>query len=92
MSDFNTVATIRVMPEGVETDLEALKAKIQDAVPDNMKIHKIEEEPIAFGLVALNVMILTSDKEGGDLDPAKEAFETLDHVSEIDITDVRRLL
>jgi len=90
--DFNLLATIRVMPEGVEVDLEALKKRIEAATPEDREVHKIENEPIAFGLVALNVMVLSNDKEGGDVDPVVDAYSALEDVSEVDVTDVRRLL
>ena len=49
------VNTLKVMPESPEVDLEALKAAITDAMPADAELHEITEEPIAFGLVALNV-------------------------------------
>lgn len=50
------VATLKIMPESPDVDLEALKAAIQAAMPAEAEFHKIEEEPIAFGLVALNLI------------------------------------
>ena len=90
--DFNLLATIRVMPEDVEVDLGKLKAAIEEATPDDREVHEIKEEPIAFGLVALNVLVLSNDKEGGDVDPVVEAYSVLEDVSEVDVVDVRRLL
>jgi elongation factor 1-beta len=90
--DFNLVATIRVMPEGLEVDLEALKARIEEATPSDREVHRIDNEPIAFGLVALNVLVLSNDKEGGDVDPVVDLYSELEGVSEVDVIDVRRLL
>ena len=56
-----------------------------------MKIHKIEEEPIAFGLVALNVFVLLNDAEGG-VEEIVDNIKGVEGVSEVDVTDVRRLL
>ncbi|MEA1994476.1 MAG: elongation factor 1-beta [Euryarchaeota archaeon] len=91
MTEYNTVAILRVMPESPELDKEALKKSIENGVPQNMKIHKIEEEPIAFGIVALNAFVLLNDKEGGVENIEKEIKDIKD-VSEVDTTDVRRLL
>ena len=52
------VATLKIMPESPDVDLEALKAAIQVAMPAEAEFHKIEEEPIAFGLVALNLIFI----------------------------------
>ena len=59
------VNTLKVMPESPEVDLEALKAAITDAMPADAELHEITEEPIAFGLVALNVVFIVEDGEGG---------------------------
>ena len=53
------------MPDGPETDLEALKNKISSAIPAKAKLNKIEEKPVAFGLKALEVQIILNDREGG---------------------------
>ena len=59
------VATIKLMPESPEMDLAKVKAEIESSIPDNTELHSIEEDPIAFGLVALNVMVIVDDAEGG---------------------------
>ena len=43
------VATLKIMPESPDVDLEALKAAIQAAMPAEAEFHKIEEEPISTG-------------------------------------------
>ena len=58
------VATLKIMPESPDVDLEALKVAIQAAMPAEAEFHKIEEEPIAFGLVALNLIFIIEDGEG----------------------------
>jgi len=89
--DYNVVAIVRVMPVSPETDREKLKTEIGRKIPENMKIHKIEEEPIAFGLVALNVFVLLNDAEGG-VEEIVDNIKGVEGVSEVDVTDVRRLL
>ncbi|MGL6298922.1 MAG: elongation factor 1-beta, partial [Methanobacteriaceae archaeon] len=44
------VATVKLMPESPDEDLEKIKADIQSSMPEGAELHKIEEEPIAFGL------------------------------------------
>ncbi|MDL2246323.1 elongation factor 1-beta [Methanobrevibacter sp. OttesenSCG-928-K11] len=85
------VATMKVMPETVEVDLEELKADIQAAMPEDAELHKIDEEPIAFGLVALNVMFIIEDGEGGT-EPTEEAIGKLPNVASVEVTDTRRLM
>ncbi|MDZ4171864.1 MAG: elongation factor 1-beta, partial [Methanobacteriaceae archaeon] len=53
--------------------------------------HQIEEEPIAFGLVALNVMVIVDDGEGGT-EEVETNLKQLDGISNIEVVDVRRLM
>jgi elongation factor 1-beta len=55
----------RVLPEGVEVDLEDLKKKIQGALPAGSALRASETKPLAFGLSALHVLIVLDDKKGG---------------------------
>ncbi|RLG72328.1 MAG: elongation factor 1-beta [Methanobacteriota archaeon] len=85
------VATINVVPEGVETDLEKIKIEIEKVVPPQAEIHQIKEEPIAFGLVSLKVFVTLEDAAGGT-DPIEKAFSTIKGVRRVETVDVRRLL
>ncbi|RAP47141.1 MAG: elongation factor 1-beta [Methanosphaera sp. rholeuAM74] len=88
MSD--VAAILKVMPESPEVDLEALKGAIESAVNEG-EFEKIEEEPIGFGLIALNVTIVVDDGEGGT-EPAEKAIGELADVQSVEVTDVRRLM
>lgn len=88
MSD--VAGTLKVMPESPEVDLEALKESIKSAVGEEV-FERVTEEPIGFGLVALIVIIVVDDGEGGT-EPAEEAIAALDGVASVEVTDVRRLM
>ncbi len=83
------VATLKVMPESPDVDLTALKAAIESNIP--AELHEITEEPIAFGLVALNVVFIVEDGEGGT-EPTEEFCAGLPDVASVEITDTRRLM
>ena len=85
------VATVKLMPEGTEVDLEKIKIQAQEAVTKDAELHKIEEEPIAFGLVALNVMFIVEDGEGGT-EVVEESLAQIPGVSSVEVLDVRRLM
>ncbi|MEJ8543295.1 elongation factor 1-beta [Methanothermobacter wolfeii] len=85
------VATIKLMPESPEVDLEALKKEVRARIPEGTELHRIDEEPIAFGLVALNVMVVVDDAEGGT-EAAEENLAGIEGISNIEVTDVRRLM
>ena len=88
MSD--VAAILKVVPESPEIDLEALKETIKNTI-DADSFERIEEEPIGFGLIALNVTIVVDDGEGGT-EPAEEALAALDEIQSVEVTDVRRLM
>lgn len=88
MSD--VAAILKIMPESPEIDLEALKETIKNTI-DADSFERIEEEPIGFGLIALNVTIVVDDGEGGT-EPAEEALAALNEIQSVEVTDVRRLM
>ncbi|MDD3985777.1 MAG: elongation factor 1-beta [Methanobacterium sp.] len=85
------LATIKLMPESPEIDLAKVKTGIENSIPENTELHSIEEEPIAFGLVALNVMVIVDDGEGGT-EQIEENLSKLEDVASIEVVDVRRLM
>ncbi len=81
------IATFRVMPKGVDIDLENLKKKITEKInPD-----RINESPVAFGLVALNVIKIIPDA-GGEVDKIEDQLRRIEEISEVEITDLTRSL
>ncbi|MCE5213679.1 MAG: elongation factor 1-beta [Methanobacterium sp.] len=85
------VATIKVMPESPDIDLEKTKEDIIKSIPEGTEFHKIEEEPIAFGLVALKVMVVVDDGEGGT-EKVEEVLSEIENISSVEVEDVRRLM
>lgn len=83
------VATLKIMPDSPDVDREALKAAIEADIP--AELHEITEEPIAFGLVALIVVFIVEDGEGGT-EPIEEFCAGLEGVASVEITDTRRLM
>jgi len=81
------IATFKVMPIGVDVDLDALEAKIKKLI----KADQIKREPIAFGIVALNVTKIIPDA-GGEVDAIEEKLRKLEEVSQVEVTDLTRTL
>ena len=82
---------IKIMPEGVDTDLEAIKEKSKSILSTiGGEITKFEEEPIAFGLKALIVFIRIDEKT--DSSAIEEPFNKLENISSAEIIDYRREL
>ncbi len=77
-------AKIRVMPESPEVDIEALKAKIREMVD----AEDIAEAPIAFGLKALDVLVVMPDGTEGGTSPIEERLRSIDGVQTVETIDV----
>ena len=86
--DMGDVAvTIQVMPEDNEVDLERIKKEAKEAVDPR----SLEEEDIAFGLKAINVVKVIPE-DGGGPDELEEKLEKIEGVKGVKVTDQRKLL
>lgn len=85
------VATIKLMPESPDVDLEKIKEDIIKSIPEDAEFHKIEEDPIAFGLVALKLMVVVGDTEGGT-EKVEENLSKVENISSVEVEDIRRLM
>jgi len=77
----------KVTPEGTEIDLKALQNKIGETLPENAKLNKIEEKPLAFGLMFLEVQIILDDKKGGS-DEIEAWLAGLEGVQNVDVVQM----
>lgn len=84
------VVQMKVLPVGIEVDLEKLQEQIKNILPENVKIYKIVEEHIAFGLKCLKVTVTMPDAEGGT-DPVENALSSIKDVSRVEVELVSRI-
>lgn len=81
------ITTFRVMPTGVDVDLDKLEAEIREAV----KPERVRREPIAFGLVALNVIKIIPDA-GGVADEIEGKLKNIEGVGGVEVTNLTKAL
>ena len=77
--------TFRIMPDDVDTDLDAIKARVRKTLGDSLR--DLREQPVAFGLKALVAIALVSDAAGGS-DGLEQALASLPGVGSVETTDV----
>ena len=77
----------KLMPTGVEVDLEKMKENVKKALPAEVDLNSIEEKPIAFGLVALEVQVILDDKSGGG-DEVERILSEVEDVNSVDLVDM----
>jgi len=83
--------TIKVMPTGVEVDRTELKAKVEEKIKEgygDVGEIRFEEEPVAFGLVALKFTFIIDEENGTDMVDNWE----VEGASDIMVIDFRRAL
>jgi elongation factor 1-beta len=84
------VATIKLFPEDIIIGVDRIKQAIERELPNDVTIHKLVEEPIAFGLVALIVHLVIPEEEGR-LEVVENTLQTIEGVGQIEVLLVRRV-
>ena len=84
------LASIKIFPSEANIDLAPLKSKVQACLPAGSTVQRFEEEPVAFGLVALIAHVVLPEDAAGHMDQVEEAIRSVDMVSEIQVLRVGR--
>jgi len=77
----------RVLPEGLEVDLDKLESDIRKALPEGAELKASEKKPVAFGLKALHVLVVMDDKKGGS-EQVEAAISALQGVQSVEIVQM----
>jgi elongation factor 1-beta len=77
----------RVLPEGIEIDLSKLESDIKAALPEGAAMRAAEKKPVAFGLMALHVLIVLDDKKGG-AEQVETAISGVPGVQSVEIVEM----
>lgn len=80
----------RIMPDGVEVDLDALQASIKGALPAFAQMQKCEAKPFAFGMKCLETGFVVEDEEGNN-DKLEETLAGVDGVQGVEMLEMGRL-
>ncbi|MBD3313697.1 elongation factor 1-beta [Candidatus Woesearchaeota archaeon] len=84
------VITMRIMPESVDIDLAKVEEKANSLISEfGGNAGKSEQNPIAFGLKALDIYF-TLPEEKGSTDDLEKSVSELEGVQSAEVTDVRR--
>ena len=86
----DVAAKLKVMPQSPEVDLEALRERLEAAVPEGAEVRAFEEENVAFGLVALYASVVVPDDAGGT-EAVEEAFADTEGVESVEVEETGRL-
>jgi elongation factor 1-beta len=83
------IAQIKIFPTETTVDLVELRKKVEAGLPAGTSVARFDEEPIAFGLVALIARVAMPEQEG-QMDKVEEALKSVENVGEIQVVNVWR--
>ncbi len=83
----DVLITYKIMPDGVDVNLNKMKEDIKEKLKDLAKINDFSEEPIAFGLKALVVQVIIKD-EGGISEKIEEILKEVENVQGVVVEEV----
>ncbi len=90
----NAVVTLRIMPEGVEVNLDKVTKEAESAIDKFVGKHMqkvIEVTPVAFGLKAVEIQFMMDEKLGSP-DTVADLIGNIDGVQSAEVTNVTRAL
>ncbi|MCF2135753.1 MAG: elongation factor 1-beta [Candidatus Thorarchaeota archaeon] len=84
------VMTLKIMPEDVDVNLEDLRERIKESIPEGTDVRATEIVPIAFGLKALRMNVAREESMGGP-DDIEKAIMALEGVAQVEVEMVSRM-
>ncbi len=84
------IITLKIMPEGVDVDLDKLLDKIKNSIPEGTDARATEVVPVAFGLKAIRMNVAREESMGGT-DDIEEAITNLEGVGQVEVERVSRM-
>ena len=85
------LTTIKIFPSDAGAEMTRLKDVVRKRLQAKATIYKYEEEPVAFGLVALVAHVLTPEEIEGRMDEVEEILKATEGVSEVQVMVSRRI-
>ncbi len=80
--------SVRIMPEGVEVDLDRLQSAVRKSLRGRLK--KLEVKPVAFGLKAVEAIVVVDDASG-EIEAVEAALGGIPGVGGVETTEVTLL-
>src|SRR2546428_5910693 len=85
------LVSIKIFPSDTTTDMNLLKDRVRKTLEGKASIYKYEDEPVAFGLVALIAHVLVPEEAAGRMDEVEDLLKQTHGVSEVQVMVSRRI-
>jgi len=85
------LVSLKIFPSDINLDREVIKKEIEKTIPEYASDYKFEEEPIAYGLVAIIAHMLVPEDREGAIDEVESRLKKMDKISDFQTLMVRRV-
>lgn len=81
----NVIVTFKIMPSGVDVDLDNIVEKIR--AMEGVRLNAIEKKPVAFGLFSVVASFIVADA-AGVVDELEKKIKKIEGVQSIEVVDL----
>lgn len=85
------MVSIKIFPSDIVSDMSGLKDTVKKSLEGKATIYKFDEEPVAFGLVALVAHVLVPEEDSGVMDEVERRLKSIHGISQVDVLVSRRI-
>jgi len=85
------MVSLKIFPSDIVADMNGLEEMIKKSLEGKATIYKFDEEPVAFGLIALIAHILIPEEASGTMDEVERRLKSIDGISEVEVLVSRRI-
>jgi len=82
---------MKVYPNSIDLDLGSLLERIKSSLPEGYRVEGHGEEPIAFGLKALKLIVTMPEEVEGGTEVLESIIKGVDGVEEVEVEAVHRM-
>ncbi len=85
------LVSVKLFPSEPNVDMAHLRDKVTKSLEGRASVYKFEEEPIAFGLVALIAHVMLPEDAGGQMQDVEDRLRKVEGVNELQVLWSRRV-
>ena len=87
----NVMVSVKIFPSDIIQDMKGFQETVKKSLEGKASVYKFEEEPVAFGLVALVAHLIVPEDAEGRWDEVEGRLKSLDGISEVQVLVSRRV-
>ncbi len=85
------MVSLKIFPSDIVADMNGLKEQVTKSLEGKATIFKFDDEPVAFGLVALVAHILMPEEASGVMDEVERRLKSINGISQVEVLVSRRI-